>query len=123
MKFIFHASGSSDCPLLVLTDLQAGDVSRLQKAIAELARGDRLAVPVDDSFGVIGDIRVRMELGDRDVGILGQPPHFACSLTASTWDQIEGLLDPFADHADGDRHQWLDDSGEVSLLISTSGMW
>lgn len=122
MKLIYHASGSPDCPLLLLTDLRAGEVSRLQRAVGELARGDRSAAPLHEIVEVESDVRLVLTVADRNAGILDRPPVFECRLTATRWHQVEGLLEPFLVEA-AHGYQWLEGSGEVNLLISHDGSW
>lgn len=122
MKLVFHPD-TADGSILLLTDLRPGDVAGLRNTIGQLARGERRDARADADLGITGELRLRIEVGERDEGVSGQAPMFHCRLTAITWSQVEGLLDPFVDASDGDRYQWLDESGAISLAISTSGTW
>jgi len=122
MRLLFHSSGSQDCPLIVITDLGEGDVLNLQRMVAALARGNEVCGDVDVDSAVVGDIRLRLEVTDHDIGVVGTEPNFRCCLTATTWHGIEGLLEPFT-ATDCGGHQWLDGSGDIALLISPSGWW
>ncbi len=62
-----------------------------------------------------------LRVWDQAVVRLG-PAAFACGFTTGTWDNVAGLVEPFA--ADGRGYQWLAGvPGEASLLLSASGEW
>lgn len=78
---------------------------------------------VTDSVAIDGEVRLLLQLADRDVGIkaeAGTP--LLCALRALTWRGVIGLLEPFAE-PNQSGYQWLDESGDVKLLISSTGEW
>jgi hypothetical protein len=59
---------------------------------------------------------------DQAIIQVGGPADFECRLTPQSWDNIAGLIEPFANG--GDRFQWLaGEPGVASLLLSSSGQW
>ncbi len=121
MKLKFYPSGSPDCPILMLTDFQAGEVSALMRSFRSLAEGRQRSVTIKSS-GSAGDVSLSMEIAEESIGVLNHAPDFVCRLTAAGWRNAEALLEPFLDETCG-GYQWLDESGPVSLLISPTGTW
>ena len=103
--------------MVALTDFDAAEVLALQADVERLANSEVASVVVD------GEVRLTLRVGQRDIGILdANAAEVACVLRPGTWRQVSGLLDPFAQsHVDG--FQWLDDTGPVKLLISSTGAW
>jgi hypothetical protein len=64
-----------------------------------------------------------LRAGPRNAGVVRVgPAAFECRLTAATWDNVAGLIEPFAEGSGG--HQWLAGSpGEAAVLLSPSGQW
>ncbi len=40
-----------------------------------------------------------------------------------TWEQVADLIRPFCEEAKPGNYQWLDESGDISLLLSVNGQW
>ena len=128
MKLEYLASGSPDCPLIRLYDFHSSEAAGLLAAIDTLARAsaERVEVhrlPFVESMGGCRLVFVRRR---HDAGIASGPlaNEFECGFTADTWDNVAGLLEPFAEGAVG--HQWLaDQSEDAALLVTTSpgGEW
>ncbi len=119
MRLSFLPDGSPDCPLLMLSSLTVDDLAALRDAAGDLASGKRDAATLQGDPG--SDARLMLRVADRNVGIRRDPPAFECLLRRSSWSNIEGLIEPFLSGASG--FQWLDDSGEVALLLSPTGTW
>jgi hypothetical protein len=70
-----------------------------------------------------------LRVGGRDRGVAGvNGSNFECILTDEKWRELADLVFPFADDEamsaePGSKHQWLDETGDVSLLLSPSGTW
>jgi hypothetical protein len=50
---------------------------------------------------------------------------FHCDLTPQSWSRVADIVEPFCfpmPNADS-CHQWLDETGPISLLLSPSGGW
>jgi hypothetical protein len=51
-----------------------------------------------------------------------EPNEFTCGYTPGTWDNVAGLIEPFA--AGAAEFQWLAGApGQAALVLSTSGLW
>lgn len=125
MQLDYLPDGSPDCPLIRLFDFSPAEVARLGAAIADLASGRAERVAVHDLPGVVPVRACKLVLlrrpWDQAVARVG-PSAFECGFTAATWDNVAGLVEPFA--AGGRGHQWLAGSpGEASLLLSDCGRW
>jgi hypothetical protein len=125
MKLEYLADGSPDCPLLRLYDFPADEARELLTAVAALAAGTTDRVEVHrllfvEPLGTCALTLVR-RAWDQAVVRLG-PSRFECGLTAVTWDNVAGLIEPFAAGSGG--FQWLvGEPGDASVLLSTSGGW
>ncbi|MDY3554402.1 hypothetical protein R5W24_003524 [Gemmata sp. JC717] len=125
MRLEYLPDGSPDCPLIRLFDFVPAEAAALGSAVAALAAGQLERVAVHELPGVapVGgcELVLRRRGRDRAVVRVG-PAAFECGLTADTWDNVAGLIEPFA--ADAGGHQWLAEApGQVSLLLSASGLW
>ena len=126
MKLEYLGDGSTDCPLLRLYDFTPMEAAQLLSAIGALAAGLAERVEVDRLPFVepVGNCRLTL-LGrswDQAVTRACRPTEFECGFTADTWDQVAGLVEPFAGGAGG--FQWLAGvPGEATLLLSDSGVW
>jgi hypothetical protein len=119
MKLSFVPDGSPDSPLLIVSHPSKEDLAALREAARDLGSGRRDQAVV----GAASDSEVSLVLRvtERDIGIRMTPPSFECLLRRWRWSNIEGLIEPFLSGTSG--FQWLDDSGEVSLLLSPGGTW
>ena len=103
----------------MLSDLTAGELSVLRDAASDLATGRRDNAVLRDDSG--SELRLTLLVGERNVGVRMTPPGFKCVLRRAAWSNVEGLVEPFTHGSPG--FQWLDDSGEVALLLSPLGVW
>jgi hypothetical protein len=125
MKLDFLAAGSLDCPLLRLYEFTPGEADQLRGALKRLASGEVAEVLVHALQGVeaIGGCRLALRLGQQDQAVRRTgPASFACAFTAGTWDNIAGLVEPFA-HGSSGFHWLAGVPGEAALLLSASGEW
>jgi hypothetical protein len=127
MKLEFLASGSPDCPLIRLYDFDMAAASRLREVFQRVSVGSPPSVPLHEEPGIeaIGGCRVDLSLGNRDRGILEiHPLSFECILTKEGWSNVAALTEPFCESEDvRGQYQWLNEDGEVSLLLSQNGSW
>ena len=126
MKLEYLGDGSPDCPLLRLYDFTPMEAAQLLRAIAALASGlaERLEVDRLPFVEPVGGCRLALvgRSWDQAVTRAGRPNEFECGFTADTWDDVAGLVEPFAEGAGG--FQWLAGvPGEAALLLSDSGAW
>ena len=128
MRLECLTSGSPECPLVRLYDFQPHEAADLLTAINSLASAAAERIEVHDLPFVesVGGCRLVFTGQHHDRAIVSGPNgnEFDCGFTAATWDNVAGLLEPFAK---GDRgFQWLAGvPGDAALLISASsgGEW
>jgi hypothetical protein len=126
MKLDYLIDGSPDCPLIRLYDFTPSEARQFLTAVTGLASGAEKRVEVHrlPFVEAIKGCRLVLILRQWDQAIIrgGVPTEFECGFTAGTWDNIAGLIEPFAESAGG--FQWLAGGpGEASLLLSESGQW
>jgi hypothetical protein len=126
MQLEYLATGSPDCPLLRLYDFTTLEARQLHAAIASLATeaAEHVEIHQLPFVKVVGGCRLTLVLSTRDQAVIskGPLPDFECRFTAGTWDNVAGLVEPFAVSARG--FQWLAGvPGEISVLLSASGEW
>jgi hypothetical protein len=122
MRLEYVSEGSPDCPLIRLCELDPAAVERLRDLVKGLATGARESVVVHELPGLdaIDGCKLTFRIGhDRGVcqNLSGA---FECILSATWWDNMEGLLEPFC-RSDSRGSQWLTNVGEIALLISHDG--
>jgi hypothetical protein len=124
MRLDFLPEGSPDCPLVRLSGFDPAEAGQLHEVLAGLASGeiDRVDVHELPFIEPIGGCRLVLSVDWWDRGIIrgDSPEDLACGLTAEAWDDIAGLVEPFAKGAIG--FQWLTRQG-ASWLISAGGDW
>ena len=126
MKLDYLGSGSLDCPLVRLYDFTPGEAMKLHRAISRLAENvvDQIAVHEMRTVQAVEGCRLVFRVREWDHGIVrcGTPCDFECGFTRGTWDNVAGLVEPFAEGGGG--FQWLAGApGEASLLLSVDGKW
>jgi len=125
MKLEFLAEGPSDCPLIRLYDFDVAGAMRLREAFRCLADGSRQDIPLHEEWWIepIAECHLDLRLGVRDLGIVQRlPMRFESVLTAEAWADMASLVDPFCTGRSGEC-SWLDEQGEVRLLLSGDGEW
>lgn len=92
-----------------------------------LADGSQQHIRLQDEFGIEGVQGCQLDLrgGSRDRGIEETGPKaFECVLTPEGWAEVADLTKPFCETRDiGEHYQWLNEDGEVALLLSPTGRW
>ena len=125
MKLEYLASGSSDCPLIRLYDFTRVEAAELSSSVMNLANGELREVAVDELPFVtsIEGCQLAIVAGTWDAGVVQKPDgSFICRLTPATWDNVAGLIEPFANDATG--YQWIVGTpGEAAILLSANGQW
>jgi len=126
MKLEYLSDGSPDCPLIRLYDFTLAEAEQLHAAVAELASGSCQQVEIHRLPGIesIGGCRLTFRVSRHDGAIVQMESiaAFECRFTMDTWDNVAGLIEPFAQNGDG--FQWLAGvPGEANLILSVSGQW
>ena len=127
MKLEYLSSGSPDCPLVRLYEFDMTDAKRLREAFRSLADGSLQDVPLHEEWWVksIAGCHLDLRRGAKDLGVVERlPSKFECVLTGEGWRQVAELTDPFCtSESPQEPFQWLNEDGEVSLLLTPSGRW
>ncbi|HEV2179069.1 MAG TPA: hypothetical protein VGR59_02055 [Gemmatimonadaceae bacterium] len=125
----YIADGIIDAPVLLIGSLTAANAAALIDAFGQLASGQTDRVAVHDLPGWESRDRLSLEAvaGAHDAGCarpLGSGIQLRCVLRPPTWDQIVGLLVPFAGGGDtAHAHQHLSEHGPVTWIVSTDATW
>jgi hypothetical protein len=126
MKLEFLSVGSSDGPLIRLYDFDAVGAQRLREAFRCLSARSRETLPLHEEWWVepVDGCALTLRLGIRDLGVVERlPSRFECVLTAQTWAKLVSRVGPFCDSASDKAYHWLNQDGEISLLLSPRGTW
>src|SRR5262245_26915269 len=118
MKVSFLRDSSSG-PVLMLSGCVLAELLALRDAARDLGEGVRDWAIVDADRE--SDAALLLRVAERDIGILNTPPGCERQLRRSRWTNTEGLIEPFRSGSSG--FQWLDDGGEVALLLAPEGKW
>ncbi len=126
MKLEVFSDGSADCPLVRLSDFLPTEIRTLRAICRALCDGSLDDYTVDSISSVesIGGCRLTLKAGSRDQGLVlvSPPSSFEWTLSRGSWDNVDGLLEPFETVGVG-GHQWLNRSGVASVLVSRDGSW
>jgi hypothetical protein len=126
MRLEFIPFGASDCPLVRLYRFNSIEAGMLMNHMSALSDGTTTTMCLNKQSYIdsVNDCILILVAGGRNRGIeqVGQPATFQCTLTTNSWDNIAGLIEPFA-RAERAGFQWLDRTSEISLLLSSEGAW
>jgi hypothetical protein len=125
MRIDFLDKGSADCPLIRIYGFHPDECIRLKRVFERLARGEAQEICLNDLPGVepANGFGLIAKTGKRDRGVLYDNHNaFEWVLTPSTWDNVAGLIEPFCILGSG-GYQWLEQVGEIGVLISRTGCW
>ncbi len=127
MKLEYLPAGSQDCPLVRLYDFDTGEAVQLRDVACRFSKWSVDIVAVHDLPFVepVDSCRLTLCVSKRNHGLslLVAPSNLVCALSQCAWDNITGLIDPFCEAQAEHGFQWLDKSGDISLLLSPSGDW
>ena len=129
MKVEFFADGSAESPLVLLYGPDPNDAATLSDALGGLAQSIVTGVAVHElpGFVSVDGCQLFASVARSDVGVkmVASPAVFDCALRRETWAHVVGLLEPFfhAPEGPGTQFQYLDETGDVRLLISTKRAW
>jgi hypothetical protein len=110
-------------PLLRLFAFSPADVALLREVFVSLASGSTPSVEVHSLSFIepVSDCRLTLIASSLDQGVVKLTgTALKCSLSAGTWANIAGLIEPFAEAEP--QYQWLD-STNIPILLSRDGSW
>jgi hypothetical protein len=129
MKLEFLPDGASDCPLIRLYNFDQADAMRLREAFRCLSDGSRHNIALHEEWWIesVGECHLDLRAWERDLGVVERLPlKFECVLTPDAWSEMVEKSEVFCTSLTayaGEAYQWLNNDGEVSLLLSPDGKW
>ena len=126
MKLQFLPDGSRDCPLIRLYDFDQEEVLRLKESFDHLADGSATSVLLHEQAGVepIDRCQLILRTGKRDAGVVQSGAStFECTLSPERWSDVAALAESICAAVRQNTYQWLNEDGEISLLLSRDGRW
>ena len=127
LELQFLPDGSPDCPLIRLSGADSSTFAHLHDVIAQLSLGTIREVSIDRVPGIISidACRVSGIPAKWDQGVIptDNANEFEWRLTANTWDNVAGLLEPFCVGESKDGFQWIGSAGDIRVLVTRDGKW
>jgi hypothetical protein len=124
MQIDYLKEGNEDCPLLRLSNGNHEDYVKLVKNISDLIENRRKSILVNDVEGIATQgLTLEFVLGKENLGIIEfDPKHFKCILNNEKWHKVRALLQGFIENSKN-QYQWLDETSNISLLVTDDGKW
>jgi hypothetical protein len=126
MKLQFLADGSPDCQLIRLYEFQVDEVGRLKDLFDSLANGSRTEISLHEQKDIeaVDGCKLDLRVSQRNAGIFQKERlTFECRLTEARWSDVASLVEPLCESARAHTYQWLNEDGQISLLLSPTGTW
>ena len=127
MRLEYLPHGGADCPLVRLYDFDTSEAAQLREVAYRLSNWSVDTIPIHDLPFVepVDSCRLTARVTKRNhgVSVLLAPSTLVCALSQCSWDNVAGLIEPFCIPGAEHGHQWLDESSDISLLLSPSGGW
>lgn len=125
MKIEFLHDGSDDSPLIRMYPDDPVVSHQFFRAFERLADGSVQEVSLTDMPGVepLDGCRLIAQVGRRDKGVVRKEGNeFSWVLTPETWDNVAFLIESFCNPGNH-GYKWLQQSGDIQVLISRDGCW
>ncbi len=131
MYLEFLPDGHIDCPLLLISPAftrKTKDLSEAEELYSMLLNVATDYVTLLEIHGLpficpVDGCRLTAQVSDQDFGVVlleNTKNHFTWKLTRQTWKEVLDLLFFFTRPIYGTHgHQWLDETSDISVLIST----
>jgi len=127
MKLDFIPDGDDGRPLVRIWGFIPAEASRLHEAVIRLAGGQAESVEVHSLAGMepIDGCQLTLKVGKEDRGVYAMigENSYECLLRRHKWEQVADMIRPFCGEAKPGEYDWLDESADISLLLSMSGEW
>jgi hypothetical protein len=127
MKLEYLPDGSPDCPLVRIYQFGSADARDLKDLFLALAGGalGQIALHELSSVESVDGCQLSFIVSQRDEGVIPvpEPPQFVCRLVSSTWKQVAERTEPFCQEARPRTYQWVDETSNISILLSPDGFW
>ncbi len=135
MYLEFLPDGSIDCPLLIFSPSVPIEAEQLHQSLHDIVSvsGTSVNIHALPFISPIDDCKLSAQVGEQNLGVVLSATlgvvlsetknHFNWKLTLQSWKNVLDLLYIFTlqDHHDDryTRYQWLDETSNISVLIST----
>jgi hypothetical protein len=128
MKLQYLHDGSPDCPIIRLFDFSLEEICKIYRFFDNLANESDEQIELSDQPWIerVNNCSLSLHLSEEGKGIIqmNNTLSFACVLTQKGWINVKELTQPFCEHEPRDNtFQWLDETSNISLLLSYSGRW
>lgn len=126
MRLEYLPDGSLDCPLIRLYDFDAAAATHLLRLVASLSDGSvgRIVLDERQEITLVDGCKLALVAGGSDHGVVRMAANqFECVLTPASWANVAGLIEPFCEPGVSNSFQWLDETSDISLLLSPDGLW
>lgn len=135
MELEFLPDGSTDCPLLILSPSVPEEAKQLYNAINEMVSvpGSYLDIHTLPFIDPIEGCKLTAQIGEDDLGVIPintlevflseTRNHFNWKLTLKSWSFVLLLLHSFTIPDSVGGYQWLDETSQISVLISRYYRW
>jgi hypothetical protein len=116
-----------DVRIIRLYDFDAAGAGALRRQILPLAAGSPSDVRLHEIAGIepLGGCQLVCRVGRHNAGFRAHDGSiFECILTAETWTQVAGLIEPFCERAE--RGMWqdlLDEGNDIRWIFTVDGAW
>ncbi len=90
-----------------------------------LVSGSKISIALHDLGFItpVGGCELTLIVSDFGEDIADSEDIFMCALSAEGWSQVAESIKPFCSSIGANKYQWLDEMGDVSLLLTPSGKW
>ncbi len=129
MKIEYFADGCADCPILLIYGEEPTRVHTLCVSLDRLIDGLIETITIHELPGYVSvnGCQLVAKRGHTDVGVeqIGEDVMFECRLQQETWREVRDLLEPFTWSYQDDRthFQYVNETSDISLMISTQRAW
>lgn len=122
MKLTYFHEGAGNCPILRISETSDNDILKLIELWNSLATRKIDILTLNKEMDLDSNCILDCKVSEISRGIMKQnPDRFLCELTPKGWAQIIEFAEPLLNHPNS--YQWLNETSEISLLLSPSGSW
>jgi hypothetical protein len=120
-------NSSDDCPIIRVYGNEPDSVRLLMKCIADMVNGKIKSKCLNDikGFKSINGCKLDIEVSSLNKGVIKTSSNsFICQLSKDGWQEAYELLEPLSEDS-GTGYQWINESNEISFLVSrhANGQW
>jgi len=121
MKVEYLLKGLAEFPHLRIYDFDNVEARQLRELFIELAEGESDQVTLQDIDAMevsdISAVTMRVGAWDRGLKLFDKTGKFEWVLTENSWKDLAQIADAFCDEDCEIEQEWLDQRGDVSVLL------